>query len=399
MTLQPYIIDHLAHDGTVTQSFVPENLGWTMNDMDESTITYEISKESLDLDGDPVITGDDFISPKNTGWQLRYGANDPFFAGVHTNVEMEYGRPYMSVAGSDWMWYFNQRFMPFDGRVDHAHDYVIGTPAEGASIEVVSADVATVLTDILDMVLGRPNSMPITYSLSATGVEVDYYRLDLADDTTLLAIFQALCAYTPGVVFEITPGQVFQIATPRWYGDPNAIAGDDTNANLIWVFHSPDFLPQSLGFTNTGPAATHEMGQGSGTTTTYVDSRGNTANQEVYYRLDKSATYDDAMTRASVVAYNHDQFALDLNPVHEIPITVDPHQIDIQNGMDDGFFWTVFKPGRAFYIDLELIAHHIDSAHHIVQMDCSVNANGVCLVNLTQNQIYDTSGDAYVLEG
>lgn len=404
-----YIIDHMDHDFTVTQSFIPENLHFTLNDEDESTIEYEISASAKDLSGDPVITGNDFISPENTHWRLRYGASINIAAGVHTSVKMSYGGNFMSVSGSDWMWYFNHRFMPFDGRPTHTFDYTLMSPTmAGVNYEAISTDVADLLTAILDMVLGRTDSLPITYSLSATSLVWDYFRLDLADTTSILDIVKNICAYSPGRAFEITPARVFQISGTdiRWYGDPDSIANDPLNFNLIWTING-DYPPLSLDFTNTGPRETHLQGEGDGTTVRNVVTLGNVANQDVYWRTDRQEQFTNAITRDAVEARTHEQLAFDLNPVHEIPISLDPdivdQQYDILNsnppGTSTGFFWENFKPGRAIWVDLQLLAHHIDSAHHIVSMDCTVNANGACKVDITENQIYDTSGQAHVDEG
>lgn len=403
-----YVIDHLDHAFNVIQSFVPENLHFVLNDEDVSTIEYDISSSAKDLNGNNIITGNDFISPHNTHWRLRYGPSVTIAAGVHTSVKMTYSQNYMSVAGSDWLWYLDQRFMPFSGAVNHAYDYTLMNPImPGVNYEINSVDLSTALTAILNMALGRTNSLPITYTLAASGLIIDYHRLDLADTTTLLEIIKDLCSYDPGRAFEITPGRVFEISTgARWYGDPNAIANDSANANLVWTINNSN-PPLDLDFTNVGPGCTHIQGEGSGTTTREIVTLGNLENQGVYWRTDKPYQFNDAITRATVLARTQEQLAFDLNPVHEIPIYLDPDMIDKQisvnlshnPGDDDGWFWSNIKPGRALWVDLQLLAHHIQSAHHIVSMDCTVEDNGSAKVTVSQNQIYDTSGQAFVEEG
>lgn len=403
-----YVIDHLNHDFTVLQSFIPENLHFTLNDEAVSTIEYQISDSALDLSGNPVITGDNFIRPQHNMWRLRYGPSINIAAGVITDLTMEYGEPYMSVAGADWMWYFQKRFMPFDGRPANVYDYVIGTPPQGLSYNATNVDIATALDAILDMVLGRTDSLPITYTLAATSILMDHFRLDLADTTSLLEIVKQICAYNPGVAFEITPGRVFQISSgPRWYGDPvDVVADGPTGANLVWVIDGTH-PPQALTFGNSGPDETHIQAEGDGTTTRTVVSLGNAANQAFFWRTDRAVQVEHAITRTAVEERAHEQFAFDLNPVHEIPLTLDPDVVDKQYdedqsdppGTNDGFFWTNFKPGRAIWIDLQLIAHHIDSPHHIASMDCTVKPNGVAEVTIQQNQIYDTTGQAHTAEG
>ncbi len=533
-----YVVDHMDHDFSVLQSFKPENLRFTLNDEDPSTIAYEISKSAVDLNGDPVVIGNDFISPWDTHWRLRYGPDVTICAGVHNSVKMSYGDNFMSVSGTDWLGYFDRRFIPFDGRDGHHYDKAIGSTPGGVIYQATDVDIADALTAVLDLVLGMTNSIPFTYNLSSTGVVMDHFRLDMADTSTLLSIVKSICGYNPGVTFEITPARVFQIASPRWYGEPNDIAADPDNVNLIWTVNT-SHPPVSLDFTNVGPACTHIQGESSGTATREVITLGNLENQEVYWRTDKGYQFEDAITRASAEARTHEQFAFDLNPQHEIPLTLDPDIVDkqqdnpnlitndgfetnttgwsvdggsttitriatefkfdthscevaadainhgikyalsgltastryrfivyclvpiginynvscdgtggvtssmrtgtglwqkvqiefttgaaqtstnlkitnrttgahtfyvdgasvIEVGVNDGFFWTTFKPGRAIWIDLQLVAHHIDSAHHIVAMDCKVDANGVAGVSLEENQIYDTSGLAHVYEG
>lgn len=413
--MQQYVIDHLDHDFNVVQSFIPQNLHFILNDEDVSTIEYEISANHLDLDGNPVITLDTglytAVAPWNTHWRLRYDGIVDIMAGPHVSVNMAYGGNYISVAGQDWVGYFNRRFQPWNGSSRATFfDNVIGTPPVGLYYSVVTRDISDALTDILTSILSMPNSMPITYgSLVSAGVDVDYYQISLGDTTTLLDIVKTICAYYPGVAWEITPGMHFHTSgnEPRWYGDPDSLgASDDSDPSLIWVVNSGQ-PPISLDFTNTGPGATHMQGEGQGTSTKFAKTIGNEANQEVFWRLDKQVSFDDAITRASVNARTREQLAFDLNPIHEIPLVLDPDVVDQQYaisqgddpGDDDGFFWTSFKPGRAIWINLQLLAHLIDSPHHIVSMDCSVNANGACSVSIQQNQIYDTSGQAQVDEG
>lgn len=397
----------MDHDFNVFQSFCPENLHFTMNDEDISTIEYEITASAMDLDGDPVITGNDFISPHNTHWQLRYGPSIIIMAGVHTSVEMDYGGNYMSVSGADWMWYLAQRFMPFDGRAGHINDFIIGTPPEGLAYEDTSVDVVVAIQTIAAMIFGRDNSIPIDFGdPDPAGVDATYYRIDLADTTSFLSIVQDLCAIAPGTAFEITPDLFFEAVSPRWYGDPNDIANDSGNSNLIWTIDD-DHPPLNLKFTNTGPGATHVQGSGEGTGQSNVSSLSNVDNQEVYWRTDKSYDFQNTIHMTDVINKTQERLTFDINPIHEIPIILDPSIVDAQYeidqshspGDDDGFFWTNFKPGRAIWIDLQLIAHHIQSAHHIVSMDCTLNSSGVMMVSLTENQIYDTSGQASTPEG
>lgn len=396
--MQDYVIDHLDHTFEVFQTINPENLQFVLNDEDISTITYEISLFAEDTSGDPVITGADFISPWQTHWQLRYGPDIIIAAGVHSSVNVAYGGNFLKVAGVDWVGYLNRRQIPFDGRSAHVNDYVIDSPPQGFEYEKINIDIADIMTAILDVTLGRTNSIPFTYSLDATGIIIPYYTLDLADTSKILSIIQDLGNYDVGTAWEITPDKVFQIASPRWYGDPTAIANDSSNANLIYTIDEDD-PPVNLDFTNTGPEQTHIQGEGDGSTTREAVTLGNLANQEVYWRTDGAYQYQNTITRDAVAQRTQERLAFGLNPIHEIPVTVDPNIIDTLQATD-GFFWTNFKPGRAVWIDIPLGNgyHHIQSAHHIVSMSATLT-DGNMLVDLSFNQIYDTSGEASVEEG
>jgi hypothetical protein len=397
--MQEYFVDILDHDlTTVIQTVNPENLHLVLNDGEVSTIDFELTDTALDTSGNPVIQGFNYFSPWENGWRLRYGPFIVIASGLISSVNLAYGRPFLAISGVDWLGYLNRRFWPFDGRRPHWLDYCDTghTPPLGFSYSD-HADVADILTTMLDIVLARPNSVPLTYTLAPTGI-VKNFQLSLADNTKILDIVKNVCSLGAGTAFEITHDRIFRIATPTWYGDPDAIANNPADGNLIYTFDDAG-PPLQLDFTNSGPAETHIQGEGDGTTGRNVVCKGNIENQEVFWRLDEAYQFDDAITRTQTDDRVEEKFAFDLNPIHQIPLVADPHVVDTI--ISDGYFWTNFKPGRAIWIDLVLGNgfHHIQSAHHIAAMDCQFDNQGGCRVSIQQNQIYDTSGEAFVDEG
>ena len=78
-----------------------------------------------------------------------------------------------------------------------------------------------------------------------------------------------------------------------------------------------------------------------------------------------------------------------MNPQHQVTLKVDPAKIPN--------FWTVIAPGYTLWINIDLIAHQIDSAQEIVNMNCSVNNEGDAIVDFGLEQVY--LGTAGVAEG
>ena len=102
-------------------------------------------------------------------------AEIPIMAGPIVGTNMAKGRDYVKVYGKDWMEYLNRRQIPFDPEDKTLYRFGGTTvtadhPPAGYAYHEGSRDVALIVSDILTQVMGRPNSLPITESLSAVGI-------------------------------------------------------------------------------------------------------------------------------------------------------------------------------------------------------------------------------------
>jgi hypothetical protein len=390
-----WYIDHLRHDDlSIFQTIRPENLHFVLNARDKSTIDYEISCSAVDLSGSPVVSemgpGESgFIGPWRTGWNLRFGSQI-IAAGVHTSVSGSLGDDYMKVAGVDWVGYLDQRLYPFDPRPDHVNDYVIGTPPAGLAYEDVSVDASVIINNLWQAIFGRPNSLPLTYGPLTVGLTVPYFRLDLGDTTTLLEQIQDLADFFPGFDFWVDPLTLeFQTAYPYRFGDITAlIEAGSTGPNI--VYSTDDVVPDSLDFTNTGPAQTHLFGTGSGLASELGTALGTIDGEETFWRTDGQYDAGDVYDQDSLDGLTAQQLSYGLNPIHEISLVLDPARITD--------FWEKFKPGVAIWVDEDLLFHQIQSPQRVVSIDATVSNDGNVTATIGVNQIYDTSTDAGIPE-
>lgn len=380
-----WYIDHLTHDTlSAFQTIRPENLHFVLNARGISTIDYEISLSANGLDGSDIVS-EDFIHPKRTGWYLRYGSK-VICSGVHTSVSGVLGQDYMKVAGVDWCGYLDGRFYPFDPRPDHVNDYCIGTPPQGLAYEAFDVDVSEIVNNLWTMIFSRPNSIPLNYVPDPVGVTIPYFRLDLGDTTSLLQLIQNLADFFPGFDFAFDPVSFnLVISSPFVFGTiPALIADGPTGPNII--YNTDDTVPDSIEFTNTGPAQTHLFGTGTGLASELGTALGTILGEGAFWRWDGQYDAGDVYSQDVLDGMVAQQLSYGLNPVHEIPLTLDPNQLTD--------FWAKFTPGAAIWIDEDLLFHRINSPQRIVSLDCTVGNEGNAQVQVGVNQIYDTSDDA-----
>lgn len=399
-----YYVDHLDHDcTTVIQTLRPENLDFELTIRDQDTITYEISLGATDIDDSPIISHD-FIGPWRTCWQLRCG-NEIISAGPHAQVNGVVGEDFMKVSGVSWEGYFNRRHQPFDARTTHVNDFVIGTPPQGLHYEyydvTAATDISHVVKALFDAIFDQDNSLPITYTRADLGFGITHYAVSLGDFTYFLSMLQDLGNNVPGFDFWVTPGgRALVLGSPFRFGDtPGVIAGGSGGGDIIYAFDDTDLADRgvSLEFTNTGPEKTHTVGTGSSSgqgTVTGVSLGTPAGNETVYFRLD--GTYDagdQAVDPDVIESMTRQDFALGLQPQHEIPLSVDPSEF----GPDT--FWATFKKGLAVWLNYDLGFHEIDSPQRIVSMHGHTDNNGNMIVDFGLNQIYDLDPTVGVYEG
>lgn len=379
----------------VDVSFRPENWHVELNIREPDTVAVDISFSALDMSGATIVSGHDFIGPWRHGWLLRQGWT-PISAGPITSVRTRKGSDFMSVGGKDWLHYFQRRQFPFNGdptvpgNEDGMLEAFTGSKL-GFGYYVENADIATHLDNIISMVLNKDYSFGITYALAPIGKAINY-EIPIGDQRFISDMIGELSDVAPGFDFETTWDMVFQIASPYFYGDPTTFdITDSTDSHWAFVFDDSDdaHTPFDVEFGNEGPISTHVAGFSS---SEMAVTKGYGPGQEQFSRLDASYDFGSFPNRDALDARTSKQLAYNLQPVHEIPLTVLASQITN--------FWTIFKPGRAIFVDQELVFHRIDSGQRIVQMTVSdAESIGEPTVEIGLNQIYDTSDNIGAVEG
>jgi hypothetical protein len=367
-----WTVKHREHDGTLIETVFPENLNFTLNKKPPHTIQYEISLSS------PLVSHD-FVGPYRTDFELLY-KDYVIMRGHHTFLDVGLGDEHVTVYGKDWWHYLERRHFPFNPKPNNVNDYVIGTPSVGLAYEALDY-VNVHITELLDVTLARPNSLNITYPTLGTAIGSPVgYSLPLGDTTSLASIIEGLSDIEPGFQYEIRPDKELRLYTPQKYDV--SVWNTPANGQHIFTIDDPSII--ELRFSNAGPDGTHWLGIAGGIGQNKVGAaRGLVANEAIYRRLDGSSEYGDNMNLSNVIARTMGDLKHGANPQHEITFKVDPSKIED--------FWILFEPGYAIWINIDLIAHQIDSAQEITRMDCTVDNEGNAEVDFGLDQIYENT--------
>lgn len=392
----------LIADGSLIQIVRPENLHFvlTLGQVGISTIEYDIARDAKDDDGDPIIT-QDFVGPYRTDFLLKKeGVTDPIMGGMHTQVSGLDGDDPLDViqiGGKEWLHYLERRNWPYDVALSQIRLDLDGFLFKATAVEV-GAIIANILQTVRDLSANYPGppdefgpnpsySLGFTIDVDDTGFSTNY-EIPFMDSTSIFAMIQQLSLMgltRGGFDFTITPAKVFRLIYPE-IGDPDSpiytLEVDATThiANM-----------ESVGFTNTGPGATHVLGVGAGTASQPGGiNKHFPANSAVFRRLDKVAEFATVKNLDALESLTSLELAFGANPIHEIPVIVNPAEIPD--------FWTLTRPGMYVAIDYDLGFHHINSTQKIISMDCRVDTEGEEEVQLTFNQHYDASDDAGIAD-
>lgn len=394
-----YYVDLGPDYGFSNGSFIsvyPENLSFDDQISGVGNCNFEISFSAEDQDGNLIVTGYDVIGPYRTYYRLRYG-DVAIQAGVITTWHTRLGDDFMSVAGKTWEHFFERWQYPFNPA--SPNDYVftnsfqndetgVGsgtvTPA-GLVYQCYNRDITRILDDILTqtMFIGNRPIFDLSSLGALSGVKTNF-QYSLGDTSFMDSLVSDLSGIGDGLDWWISWDMKFLWASPYRFGNPSA-------PSIIWTVDTSN-QPSNLEFENVGPAATHILGTGAGlaVSTTLAVAYGEPASEIEFTRLDESVDFGDVRNAAELDAKTHKRFSKDLNPQHNIPITLDPGRIPN--------FWSEFRKGRAIYIDYDLIAHKIDSPHQVLSYSTQSSDTGEILVDLTLSQIYDVSSGVGVVE-
>lgn len=407
-----WTVEHRSHaefmpdglDGDITddgadellEEIYPENLHFRLQlgTLGPGTVDYEVSRGAKDVDGDPAVT-EDFVGPMRTDFVLkRSDLIEPIMAGMHTTVagtdEQATPLDVVKVTGADWLEYLDRRRWPYDAALSY-----VDWP-DGFRFRVAAAEIGQLVKDILETVRDVSTNYPAapdaghpSYSLAYT-VDADdtghttNYEIVQFESSSILDLITTLATAgrdRGGFDLQATWDKVYRIIYPE-IGDPDSPV---FTIEVDVVSHLAN--AQAVGFTNTGPAATHLLGVGAGTSTRQGGvNRHFRHSSATFRRLDDVADFAEVKNLDALEDLTGSQLALGSNPVHEIPIRVDPATITD--------FWLLCKPGVYVAVNYDLGFHTINSVQRVTAMDCNVSTEGDESVDLELNQYYDTSPDA-----
>jgi len=402
----PVSVGHpeIKDDGALIQTVRPENLHFILNlgVVGPSEIDYEISLSALDEDGNPAVRknddGESLIAADRTDFALRRSdIGDPILAGMHTMVpDGQAGDECMKVAGKDWLHYLERRHWPYDAALSY-----VNWP-DGFRFKVTAAEIGQIVKDILETVRDvSPNypdppdddnpsySLGFTVDVDDTGKTINF-EIPPFESSSIYELVQQLSQMDHpapgsggGFDFYMSPAKVFRLVYPE-LGNPAApiyTLEVDVASELANMLET--------GFTNTGPTATHVLGVGAGRATRQGGvNKHFRANSARYRRLDKIADFGDVKNLDLLESLTAAELSFEANPIHEIPITIDPNAKDADGADLFPGFWSTARPGKYIAVTYDLGFHKIDSVQKIVSMDCTADNHGNETVVLGLNQHY-----------
>jgi hypothetical protein len=398
-----YWVDISADPTFTPGSFIsiyPESL--TFDDMISGVgnCAFQVSFSARDADDNPIVSHD-WVGPYRTYYRLRYG-NIVIQAGPIVSANTVKGTDFTSIAGKTWEHMLERWQYPFDGRPTHVNDYQYlntfdGDELTGSGVvtppglvyQANNRDVIRIFGDLFSQTMNVPERIifDITALATLSGITTNY-QFTLADNTKLFQIVDDLSNIGQGFDWWISHDMKVLWASPYRFGNNAAPV-----ISFTFDGSTEAATPDDLQFTNNGPTCTHITGSGAGfaTSTQLAATYGEPASQLLYTRLDENYDFGDVRNRDELDAKTHKQFSIDLNPQHDIPMTVNPRRIS--------GFWSTFRKGKAIYINYDLIAHMIDSAHQLVSYQATVSSERLAQVSFTLKQIYATAPGVGIPEG
>lgn len=377
-------------------SIRPEQLQFDDQIKGVGNCSWQITFSAKDQDDNFIVTGHDVFRPYQTYYRLRYG-NVAIQAGPLISWHTRLGDDYMSCAGKTWEHYLERWQYPFNPAGPNIYrfpnsfqnDELVGsgvsTPT-GLVYQAYQRDVIRILSDLLStsMNVGNRVIFDISALIGLSGIKTNY-QFSLGDTSYMMGLINDLSGLGQGFDWWVSHNRRLLWASPFRYGNPASpsitYTVDNTNP------------PDNLEFENTGPRATHIFGTGAGlnSSTTLATAYGAPASESIYTRLDGDYNFGDVRNADELAMRTHKQFSYDLNPQHNIPLTLDPSRTSD--------FWSTLRKGRAIYIDYDLVAHRIDSPHQLVSYSAKVSHEGQAEVDFTLSQVYDVSSSVGIVEG
>lgn len=366
----------LDHTGVVERTLKPNDLKWSRHRNEPGDIEWRYTIH------DPIKLPADSIGPYRKDYKLmRNGSR--VARGIITAYEIDPVEEMVRFEGKSYLHYLERRHRP----------YALGNPRflrVRTAVETVVHDLLVEMRDV------DPYALDFTISTDTTG-QIVSYRIDFADTSFIQDHIKNLAQQTgfgigPGFDYDINGDKVFKL----WYPDRFTSEQFPTIYDLspdVFIKHHPF---RGLTFRNTGPKGTHVLGQGQnlGGSSIFAN-RSFDASAAVFRRLDDPVNFGQINSPDQVVSLTSSQLALDANPVHEIPLSVDVRLVEEVLGID---FYEKFFPGYLVNITYDLVYHKINSLQWIISMNMEVTNQGDEICTFGLNQWYDLSSFAGIDE-
>lgn len=381
----------------------PENLAADDSMGGAGNCSWQWSLSANDVEGNPVMTGDTFIGPWRSYWRLRCG-NTVIGSGPITGINIKLGDDFMSVAGQTWEAVLARWQYPFNPNSrDNLSLYsfekaLIGNETSpgptsdntppGLAYECFQRDIALIAHDILVTVRDTvPDRLWFNFGDLNNPIGIkDNFQLSWGDDTSMDSFVNSLGGTGEGFDWWISWDRKFNFGSPYRFGSQMA-----PNINAFIDVDTDGLL--DLEYDNNGIQGTHVLGKGAGfaTQTTLMAAYGYALAQSSYTRLDISFDYGDVRNRASLVNKTKKSLALIIDPIREVPISMDPAVWDAANS---GTFWGTFRKGVAIYITVDTGFNQIDAPYRLKSWSLTdENNTGNMVVALTCERIYPQPAD------
>lgn len=375
---------------------LPENLAADDTIGGVGNCSWEYTFSALDVEGNSVLVAEDFIHPWRSWWRLRCGSA-VIAAGPVIATKTKLGDEFVTIVGQTWETYFTHWQYPFDPRPDHVNDYVFSNslignedlPGSGAptptglAYQAQNRDVAKIAHDLLHATIYKVTNrmyMDISeFRTNPVGITTNY-QYSLGDDSGIDSAINGLATVGEGFDYWIGWNKVAHIGSPYRFGStqsPVIVYTIDIN--------TPGLL--SLEYENLGIQGNHVLGRGAGlaSQTQMGAAYGYVPSEGEFSRLDVSFDYGDVRNHDQLASMTKKSLSVIINPVREVPITLDPAQITN--------YWEIFRKGRAIFITVDTRFHQINAPYRLKSWSLKDDRAGNFSVDLTLDRIYAIAAD------
>lgn len=387
--------DVLDFTGDLVAEFAPENLSFTLNKAE-----YGPSEFNCEVSRSRSIIGPDFIGPYRNYFRIINAVDiassddtDVVMAGPITMLQVNSREEHAKIAGKSWEHHLEMLNWPFQRALlgTDSYPYRLGhptttafNPPDGFAYSYFGTTSA-IITDIFAMIMSQTHAPYMALDIISLQDINQLMQIDLIDTESFFSKIQSLSQNNDdGFWFRVTSvTRELSIKNTSGYAslyNPTVVTVSAANCEYHFDADVESSGIYDISYTNTGPAATWLLGTGNNVSNDLASLAQYTPAQAVYGLMQMNKNYSDIRTQAQLDALTKRDLLFNVNPVHELSVTVVPDQITN--------FWQRFYPGVPVWITADLEAHVLDSAHEIVSMDVGVTNQDNNLVTLKLNKIY-----------